>query len=356
MKLNKAILRNLLPGLLPLFIYILADSVWGTVIALYIAIGFGFVELLFTYIIYGKFEKFIISDIGLLIILGGISIFLENDIFFKLKPALIELIFAAILGFSAFSRRNIIFEMSLRYLKDVQISRDAERKLNSSLKAVFYLTLGHIILVLYSAFYMSDEAWAFIGGALFYILILGYFAFEMIKNRRQKKLPGEEKLPVVDESGNVVGSANRSDCHFKEVKLLHPVVHMHIFNSKGELFLQHRSKMKKVQPDKWDTAVGGHISFGETLELALNRETSEEAGLSSFKAQFIERYIWDTDIEKELVYTFYSITDKELFPEQGESIGGKFWKKEEIIKNLGKEIFTPNFEKEFELLLKNIFK
>ena len=41
-----------------------------------------------------------------------------------------------------------------------------------------------------------------------------------------------EKFPLVDENGVVIGSATRGECHDGS-KLLHPVVHLHVFNSKG---------------------------------------------------------------------------------------------------------------------------
>ena len=42
----------------------------------------------------------------------------------------------------------------------------------------------------------------------------------------------QELLPLVDEEGNVIGSATRGQCHDGS-KLLHPVVHLHVFDSKG---------------------------------------------------------------------------------------------------------------------------
>ena len=48
-----------------------------------------------------------------------------------------------------------------------------------------------------------------------------------------------EIFPVVDEDGRVVGSATRGECHSGSM-LLHPVVHLHVFNSAGELYLQKR--------------------------------------------------------------------------------------------------------------------
>ena len=77
-----------------------------------------------------------------------------------------------------------------------------------------------------------------------------------------------ELFPVVDPDGRVVGSATRGECHGGSM-LLHPVVHLHLFNSRGELYLQRRPLWKDIQPGRWDTAVGGHVSLGETIDEAL---------------------------------------------------------------------------------------
>ena len=47
----------------------------------------------------------------------------------------------------------------------------------------------------------------------------------------------QEMFPLVDEQGNIIGAATRGECH-NGSKLLHPVIHLHVFNSKGELYLQ----------------------------------------------------------------------------------------------------------------------
>lgn len=158
-----------------------------------------------------------------------------------------------------------------------------------------------------------------------------------------------ELFPTVDEDGNVTGTAPRSVCHDGKSFLLHPVVHLRLFNSIGELYLQKRSMLKDIQPGKWDTSVGGHVDPGETVETALARETGEELGLFDLNPLFDRKYIWKSDRERELVYTFNAMTDKIPCPGKEEIDEGKFWKLEEIRKNLGKEVFTPNFEHEFRL-------
>jgi len=353
MKFDKKILKSLIPGLLPLFVYVLADELWGSLIGLYVALGFGVLELLIGYIRFRKIERFVMLDIGLLLLLGSVSVLLNNDIFFKLKPAFIELIFAAIIGFSVYSSRNIIFEMSKRYLSAVPANPAAEFQLNKTLKIVLYLTLFHILLIVYSAFYMSKEAWAFISGVLYYLIILGYFGFELMRKKlRHSNNETNETLPVVDEEGNIIGKARRGDCHFNPAgKILHPVVHLHVLNEKGEIFLQHRSMTKKVQPGKWDTSVGGHISYGEDIETSLQREAKEEIGLIDFKPRLVQKYIWETEVEKELVFMFVCDLEGSLKTNPDEISEGRFWGINEIKQKLGKGVFTQNFEKEFSFLL-----
>lgn len=155
----------------------------------------------------------------------------------------------------------------------------------------------------------------------------------------------EELLPLVDEQGNIIGAATRHECHDGSKKL-HPVVHLHVFNSCGELYLQKRPAWKDIQPGKWDTSVGGHIDLGENVDRALHREVREELGIADFRFTEIGHYVFESDCEKELIYAFKTVYDGEITP-SAELDGGKFWTADDIKKNIGKGIFTPNFENEY---------
>jgi isopentenyldiphosphate isomerase len=160
----------------------------------------------------------------------------------------------------------------------------------------------------------------------------------------------KEWFPVVDEDGNRIGEAMRSVCHDGKSMLLHPVVHLHLFNTRGELFLQKRAKTKDIQPGKWDTSVGGHVSPGETPDEALQREAREELGINNFIPDFLRKYIWESSRERELVNSYSTISDATPVINKDEIEKGRFWPLSEITENLGKNIFTPNFENEFKML------
>lgn len=157
----------------------------------------------------------------------------------------------------------------------------------------------------------------------------------------------EEMLPILNNEGNIIGKAWRSECH-NGSHLVHPVIHVHIYNSKGEIYLQKRSMAKKIQPGKWDTAVGGHIVFGETENQALIREAWEEAGIENGKFDKIMRYLWEGKVETEMINVYKCHYEEPKIISVDEIDDGRFWTKQEIEQNIGKQIFTPNFESEYQ--------
>ena len=99
----------------------------------------------------------------------------------------------------------------------------------------------------------------------------------------------EELFDVVDEDDRVIGVEKRSVVHRRQ--LLHRAIHVFVFNSAGQLYLQKRSLTKDSSPGKWVSSCSGHVDSGEDYDTAALRELEEELGLfgpSEFKRVFKE--------------------------------------------------------------------
>ena len=161
----------------------------------------------------------------------------------------------------------------------------------------------------------------------------------------------EELLDVVTENGEIIKTLPRSEIHGNP-SLMHRVVHVLVFNSSNELFLQKRSMSKDVAPGKWDTSVGGHVNSGETLEEAVRREMEEELGITGSDLDFLYTYIHSNDYESELVYTYSCIFDGRIIFQEDEIDDVRPWSLSEIKENTGKGILSDNFEHEINIYFK----
>lgn len=155
-----------------------------------------------------------------------------------------------------------------------------------------------------------------------------------------------EYFEIVNEQGEVIGTAPREKCHGNP-SLTHRAAHVLVFGTDGRLLLQLRSSKKDIQPGKWDTSVGGHLAPGETYEQAALREMSEELGVGGVELKYLYDYPLRNEVESENIRSFYAVHDGP-FDYQSEEIDDiRFFGLDQIKELLGTGIFTPNFEQEF---------
>ena len=159
-----------------------------------------------------------------------------------------------------------------------------------------------------------------------------------------------EKLEIVDTEGKVIGITERAELH-RDPSLIHRVVHVLVFNRKGGLLLQKRSRQKDVAPGKWDTSVGGHVAPKEDVLAAAQREMKEELGITGCELRHLYRYLFSNRRESELVDTFSCIYEGAITFNKEEIDEVAFWDIGEIKKNLGSAIFSAHFEKEINTYL-----
>ena len=158
-----------------------------------------------------------------------------------------------------------------------------------------------------------------------------------------------EWFPIVEPHGLVIGRSSRQYCH-SGAKPLHPVIHIHIIDRMSRIYLQKRSMRKDIQPGKWDTAVGGHVSYGEGVIEAVYREAEEELKFTEFHPIYLQTYEFESPVERELVNVFAAVGSYKLCPDLDEVDEGRWWELADIDASIGKGVFTPNFESEFTMI------
>ncbi len=161
---------------------------------------------------------------------------------------------------------------------------------------------------------------------------------------------GDEIFEIVDTEDRVVGQATRAQCHGNP-SLIHRVAHILVFNCQGNVLLQKRSLSKDIQPGRWDTSVGGHLAPGEGYLDAAFREGHEELGLEHPELTFLYYSKIRNSLEAENVATYLTVNDGPFKFDRCEIDELRFWSRDEVGKFLGKDVFTPNFEEEWQMYL-----
>ncbi|HZV34334.1 MAG TPA: NUDIX domain-containing protein [Verrucomicrobiae bacterium] len=124
----------------------------------------------------------------------------------------------------------------------------------------------------------------------------------------------DEIFDVVNERDEVIGQRTRGEVH--RLGLRHRAVHVLVFNSRGELFLQKRSMKKDTFPGAWDSSCSGHLDSGEDYDACALRELREEIGWQAkqaperlFKIEACEgtgqEFVWVYRLEAEGPFTLH---------------------------------------------------
>lgn len=158
----------------------------------------------------------------------------------------------------------------------------------------------------------------------------------------------EEILEIVDEDNRVTGRATRSQIHKQQ--LMHRAVHIFLFNTRGELFLQKRSLEKDEFSGYYDSSAAGHVDPGEDYADAALRELEEELGIAAELRKIAEiPASAENGWEFTLFYT--AVSDAPVCINREEISEGGFYPVSAIADWIlrDEEVFTPAFKTLFEL-------
>ncbi len=162
---------------------------------------------------------------------------------------------------------------------------------------------------------------------------------------------GSEIFDIVDHNDLVVGQATRREVH--KNSWLHRSVHILVFNTQNDLFLQKRALTKDENPGYWDSSAAGHVSSGEDYLTSAHRELKEELGISGSLKPFL-KFPACRETFWEHLQSYICITDETIRINPQEISEGRFWDLEELKTEVQENpgIFTSSFHCIFHNYLK----
>jgi len=151
-----------------------------------------------------------------------------------------------------------------------------------------------------------------------------------------------ELFDIVNDSDQVIGYATRQQAH--KYCLYHRSVHILVFNTKKQLFLQKRALTKDTAAGLWDTSAAGHVDKGEVYDIAAQRELCEELGLCNQPLTPLFKLSASPYTGYEFTWVYKLETDQELVLNTTEIETGAWFTPDEINSwlNLTPETLTPS--------------
>ncbi|MBI4144729.1 NUDIX domain-containing protein [Candidatus Woesearchaeota archaeon] len=141
----------------------------------------------------------------------------------------------------------------------------------------------------------------------------------------------QELVDVVDEQGWPLRVVTRKHAH--RFGLMHRAVRVLVFNRRGEVFVQQRSKTKDVNPGLWEGSLAGHQRHGETPVHTAVREAREELGLRIPKRALRRLGTYLTRNAKDrLFYTLFSVKGVTKTPRLNRAeVQAGYWEPRELV-------------------------
>lgn len=169
------------------------------------------------------------------------------------------------------------------------------------------------------------------------------FIYEQIRLRFiQKNLTQEEWVPVVNESGSVIGRIAKSEVKAEHKDLIFPVIKIaYIYNNMVYLVRDRKS-------GQYNWPVNRLLPYGIDLKKYISMILAEENGNTLHSPRLLMKFIESTPKHKNLVFLYTVYIDEKYSPKA--KINGKLWLASQIDDNLGVGLFSTQFEEEYQFI------
>jgi len=159
-----------------------------------------------------------------------------------------------------------------------------------------------------------------------------------------------EKIPVLNEKGDVVDKKFSFEKHYYKNMYINPVIRIAVI-SNGLLFLSRRSENANFNPDKIDLPMEIYLRYEESLEEGLDRTMGRYfPNEDNLEPRFSIKYRFKTEETNRLIYLYILYIEDEKQLSSPRFHDGKLWTFQQIETNLEKDFFGECFEKEYDQL------
>jgi 8-oxo-dGTP pyrophosphatase MutT (NUDIX family) len=150
----------------------------------------------------------------------------------------------------------------------------------------------------------------------------------------------DEIVAIVDKNNKVIGSAPRSE--MRAQGLPHRATYVLVFNSKGKLFVQKRTKTKDIYPGYYDGAAGGVVLAEENYDESAARELEEELGIRNVPLTSHFDFFYEEGKNRVWGRVYSCVYDGKMVLQAEEVESGQFYHVDEVLRLSEHQPFTPD--------------
>lgn len=138
----------------PILLFFIAYKLWGIYVATAVAIAASFLQVGLYWLKHRRAERMHLVTLGLLVVFGGLTLALQDPVFIKWKPTIVNWLFALVfLGSQLIGDRTLVERMMSHVIK---VAPPIWRRVNLAW-VLFFIFSGAINL--YVAYSYSEDTW-----------------------------------------------------------------------------------------------------------------------------------------------------------------------------------------------------
>lgn len=272
-----------------------------------------------------------------------------------LQPVYTEITMLTVLMVLFFIRKHIQVWVTSVTTKKLSMMNNLSEMIRFTQLLILLTAMYVLLYVVVSGYDFEQQAQAI--RFLHQLFIVGLLLLGMYQTVRvfaiRNQLMKEEWWPIVNQHGKEIGSIHyHNSLWIERQKFTHPVVRVIVME--GNKILLHQNTYEGDSGvQQWDTALDSHVKYGESIQECIGRVGMEFYGSTNLSPVFLTNYKIENSCEYQFVHLFLSgrIRIERINPKH--SLHLKWWTLTQICEELNSGIFTDNFIKEYELLMRS---